>query len=323
MDKRLDMGRCGAPVDLWRRVRRKWRGVRALPPVAPPSREACRDLQSRRVQAGRRADPNSAYRRVFSGIEEFPALAVYAHGSWGDGTMTPFSDYDDLIIVDYSCIRDPGEMRRLENALYDVDARFCRLDPLQHHGHWIVAREDLAALDESYIPLKVLDGAVCVQGDLEVGYSVDMIRSAQGFRNNINMTCEGIELLFAAYQQHRINLFDMKSLVGSFFIIPAYVFQSRGQVISKAEAIGRAEELFGAGGCSLISKCSAIRREWGRVVGTPEFGRFRRIGGLCGNGNLHRRYAQRFAPSFPVAAFPRLEAGEVEEFLEKARGYAN
>ena len=325
MNRRLDMSRHGFPIDFLRRL--KYHGL-GHTEVRTQGAGRVAKLQSdglvrRQVRTTGRVEAGSVFREVFAGVEQFPALSVYVHGSWGDGTMTPFSDYDDLVIVDYARVEGERELRRMEAFLHEVDGRFCRRDPLQHHGHWIVAREELAALDESYIPLSVLEGAVCVQGEEEIEYRVDVERSKKGFRRNIGLTCEGVERFYRDYGEGRINLFDMKCLAGSFFIMPAYVFQSRGELISKPEAIRRAGDLFGAGACAVIATCTEIRREWGRVVDTPEFGRFRRMGRFFKNGNMHRRYARAMAGRFPVEEFPVLAADEVAEFVKEARDHAN
>jgi hypothetical protein len=237
--------------------------------------------------------------------------------------MTPFSDYDDLVLVDYARVSGERELDRMEWFLHEVDARFCHLDPLQHHGHWIIAREDLAALDESYIPLSVLNNAICVQGEEEIAYRVDVGSSIRGFKNNLRLTCDGADRWFRKYRQRRINLYEMKCLVGSFLILPAYAFQSLGRMISKPDALQRVGELFGPGAVSVIAKCTEIRRKWGYVLESREFERFRTFGRLFTNGNLHRRYARIAAGRFPVDAFPRLESREVGQFIQEARNYAD
>lgn len=323
-EQKLDMGRHGFGIDLLRRCKRVWRCKRVQVDMKLVGLDAAGcELERRRVRTAVRAEATSGYRHVFAGIERFSALSVYAHGSWGDGTMTPFSDYDDLVIVDYGRVADERELREMEDFLHEVDARFCHLDPLQHHGHWIIGREELAALDESYIPLSVLDGAVCVQGDEVIEYRADVERAKRGFLRNVRLTCDGMERLYQSYRTGRLNAYDMKCLAGSVFIVPAYVFQVRGEMLSKRDALRRAGELFSATACSVIAKCTEIRSEWGRVVDTPEFTRFRRVGGLFRNGNMHRRYARALAPRFPKEEFPCLEESEVRTFIQEARDHAN
>jgi len=219
MIRRLDMGRHGFPIDLLRRLKHARLGERTRAGLSYAGTDtAANGVEPRRVRTAGRAEAGSVFREVFAGVERFPALSVYAHGSWGDGTMTPFSDYDDLVIVDYARVAGERELRRMEAFLHEVDGRFCQRDPLQHHGHWIVAREELAALDESNIPLSVLEGAVCVQGEEEIEYRVDVERSKKGFRNNIRLSCDGVDRFYRDYREGRINLYDMKCLAGSFFL---------------------------------------------------------------------------------------------------------
>ncbi len=324
MNRRLDMGRHGFPFDHWRRWRQRLRRTDPGLKLSVPAMDAApAGLEDRCVRTAGCAVAGSVFREVFAGIERFPALAAYAHGSWGDGTMTPFSDYDDLVIVDYDRVSGALELDLMEKFLHEVDMRFCHLDPLQHHGHWIIDRENLEGVDESYIPLSVLKSAICVQGEEAIRYRVDVGRSLRGFKKNIALTCDGAEQWFRKYHDGRINLYEMKCLVGSYLIMPAYAFQSLGQMITKREALQRAGELFGSGAVSVIAKCTEIRRDWGRALDTPGFERLRSVGRLITNGNLHRRYARLMAGRFPAETFPRLGLREVGEFIREARHHAD
>jgi hypothetical protein len=289
----------------------------------PPCRPQTDHPVARTIAVDRLAPATPELRRLFRGVERFACVDVFVHGSWADATRTPFSDLDDLVIVDAARIAGAGEARRLERWLNRVDMRFCRLDPLQHHGHWLVYRDLLEAYDASYMPLCVLDGALRVQGGAEIVYRIDAARTRAGLRRNIIATCASIDRLGGKYLAGRINTWQMKALVGSFLIMPAYVFQLRGAELAKPAAIGRAAELFSAGPCALLDACTAIRAGWGVVTRRPGHGLLRLAAALARDPHLFRWCAARLAPRFPRARLARLQADHIHAFREEALRHAD
>ncbi len=266
--------------------------------------------------------PSGELTAVFAGVEQFAGLGVYVHGSWADDTRTPFSDLDDLILVERERIRDPQARRALEEWLNLVDLRFARLDPLQHHGHWLLYDDQLATYDESYLPLSVLDNAVRIAGPQRLSVRIDPLRTRVGLRRNLVQTLTNVATLFARYSTGRINCYEMKGLIGSFLLLPAYGFQLRGERIGKREAIERAAELLPPAAFGLLAKCSRMRAEWGRVTARAGWRRLRWAAGWFDNGMLWRKFARRLAPPFPRAEFPPLEPDEVEAFTHATRAWS-
>lgn len=260
---------------------------------------------------------------VFAGVERFNGLGVYVHGSWADDTRTPFSDLDDLILVERERIRDPRACRELEEWLNLVDLRFARLDPLQHHGHWLRYDDQLTAYDESYLPLTVLADAIRIAGPERLSVRIDSLKTRVGLRRNLAQTLANLAALFAQYSAGEINCYAMKGLVGSVLLLPAYGFQLRGERLGKREAIERAAELLPPAALELLNKCSRMRAEWAQVTALPGWRRLRWAAGWFDNAMLWRRFARRFAPRFPRAAFPQLEPGEVESFARTARSWGD
>ncbi|MFH1499600.1 MAG: nucleotidyltransferase domain-containing protein [Verrucomicrobiota bacterium] len=323
MKRRLDLNRWGWPFDCLRRGGRNGRQQCGDDVVDGLLKEPGSLFEDRVVHVPRRAAVDSEYSKVFAGVDAFPSLSVYIHGSWADGTMTPFSDYDDLIIVDYSRIDGEDELRAIEAFLGKVDMYFCSMDPLQHHGHWLVDRENLMGLDESYLPLMVLKNAVCVQGEMQVAYRTDVSRSRAGFRRNVEVTCRNIESWRSPYLAGRISLYDMKCLLGSFMILPAYVFQASGEMVSKPEGIGRALEIFSTDSLGILQQCTNMRQEWHRVLAGWRHSLWRAGGALIRNPNMHRRYARQLSVSLPRGVFPVMPEAAINRFLKEARAHAN
>ena len=227
---------------------------------------------------------------LFRELLDFPALSIYLHGSQADKTTTPFSDYDDLVIMDSEKIA-PGDIPALIAALNHVDMRFCRLDPLQHHGHWIIEKGMLDSYDEFYMPMLVLKTAIAVKGPRQIiSYVPNLARSREGLERNLVNTCQSIGRLHERLRQGIFTLFELKALVGSFALVPAFIFQYRGEQLSKPDAIARSAEIVSPSALHCVAWASDTRENWGRATRGAGYTTLRPLGVLISNLHLYRMH---------------------------------
>jgi len=265
--------------------------------------------------------PSVDLQQIFSGVERFNFLDVYVHGSWADDTKTAFSDLDDLVIVDSDALTNTNEARKIEKWLNSVDMRFCRKDPLQHHGHWIIYKKELNDYDESYMPLNVLDGSLCIKGNKSIQAFVNLSKTKSGTEKNIYNTIENIKQLNDRYQQGSINSYEMKCFVGSFLLVPAFIFQLKSFRLTKKEAIERKKEIFSEEVCCLIDKCSEIRQDWYLANQGYRFFIIKLLANIFKNPHLFRMFTKRYSPKFPNHKFSKIERFEVEKFIFESQRY--
>lgn len=266
-------------------------------------------------------EPGDNLQKIFSGVDRFDCLDVYVHGSWADNSKTAFSDLDDLIIVDSNAITYTKELRKIEKWLNIVDMRFCRKDPLQHHGHWIIYKNELNDYDESYMPLNVLGGSVCIKGNKRIQAIVNLSKTKSGTEKNIYNTLENIKKLNDIYQQGSINLYEMKCLVGSFLLVPAFIFQLKGLRLTKKEAIERKKEIFSEEVCCLIDKCSEIRQNWHLANQDYRFFIIKLLSNIFINPHLYRMFTKRCSPKFPKYKFIKIDKFEIDKFIFESQGH--
>lgn len=258
-----------------------------------------------------------AIQDVFTGHESFPDVSIYVHGSWADDSNNAFSDIDDLII--YPQKYNHGmPLVKLRKWLNQVEMRFCRLDPLQHHGHWILRCEDMTALDESYMPLTVLDGAICLNGKTAIHASINTTRSIKGDRRAIISSCSGIEQLFLKYQSETINIYEMKCMIGSVLLMPAYLFQIRGQRVSKKWAIEHAHLILSNESLELVRICESIRKSWGVVTRGLRFSLLKVLANCISNPHIYRMLAKKVAPRLDKLLLPQISGPAIRTFLAGA-----
>ena len=211
----------------------------------------------------------------------------------------------------------------MKNWLNKVDMRFCRIDPLQHHGHWILSKEELNCLDESYIPISVVNGALCLQGPSSLSATIDMEKTRIGLRRNVVATLQNITDLFDKYQNKKINLYEMKALVGSFLLMPAYLFQLNNHRVSKKWAIENINTLLPANACNIVYASEEIRKNWAIPLSGWRYAMFRITPFLFANPHLYRIFASKFAPRFMVNQLPILASNDVDDFVAHCRALLN
>lgn len=258
---------------------------------------------------------------LFKGYKRFPSLEIYIHGSWADNTKTSFSDFDDLIIVHDGDFSTTSERKELDKWLNKVDMRFCRMDPLQHHGHWIIWESELNNYDESYMPMSVLANGLVLQGRHRIFYSVDTLLSRHGLLRNIDFTLRNIEVLMLRYFDNKINAYDLKCLIGSILLMPAYLYQSQGVDLSKREAIESSNVIFSTDAFEVIRKASYMRSNWDRVFKSSRMIPLKLFSKICTNPHIFRKVSKKISPVVSSNTFPVWHKEEVDNYIKISREY--
>lgn len=191
--------------------------------------------------------------------ESLPGLSLYLHGSMADHSYTAFSDVDDFVVVRSELWKDAELLIDTASLLTKLAREYQSIDPLQHHGHWVITEFDLMCYDQGYLPMDVLKGSVRVIGDSQIRYCASLDYSR--FIENAKITIQSIEKrLGSAEFKGGLNAFELKCLVGEISILPAYIFQAFGNILSKPEAIDRSNEIFSDAAIKAIEWTSEIRK---------------------------------------------------------------
>jgi hypothetical protein len=300
-----------------RALRSLLRGGTFYPDLSVPAKVVDKKERKKKIVV-----PDGANNRqllLFQELAGFPFVWVYLHGSQGDRTANAFSDYDDLIIIDIEKM-DKTEVKKLVKSLNRVQMRFCRLDPLQHHGHWIITKQSLNDYDESYMPLLVLQEGVVIQGPHEIRYTSNESATRTGLRTNIYNTCEAISSLYNIYEKGIIGSYKLKGLVGSFALMPAFIFQYRGEPLTKVEAIERAKEIFSDKAYACIVWASYCRENWEVVTCDIRHRGLKLLSYIIFNPHLYRSLAQVLSPNVRLkkVKFNFLDKESVDAFIEES-----
>lgn len=273
-------------------------------------------------------DPKIA--NLFRDLEVYSEyISVFLHGSYADRTTTEFSDIDDFIIIDLKKVRE----RKLENDIFrilnKIDMKFCSIDPLQHHGHWITSKDELNDYDNSFIPLFIIKSSKIVLAKNNIiNARISLKKTKKGLVKNLNLTCENILLLFCKLKENRINAYELKSLIGSFALIPALLFQLKGYKYSKSKSINLSSKIFSIQAFFCIQWATQNRKNWFEITNSFRFKIFSMLTYFFRNPYLWRMFSQNFSPRVTKIQIKQLCSFEltdemVYEFIDEVKNNLN
>jgi hypothetical protein len=111
----------------------------------------------------------------------------------------------------------------------------------------------------------VLKDAVRVTGEIETPFRA--LPERIGFMRNAENSVKTMQrILRKASSRGGLNAFDLKGLVGEIAIMPAYIYQANGIMLSKPEAIKRAAEIFSTRALEAIAWSTFVRENYGPLV---------------------------------------------------------
>ena len=275
------------------------------------------------ITIDRFVQPNSEILEIFRGYNKFPFLSIFIHGSWADNTRTAFSDLDDLIIINDENPISILKKIRAEYWLNKVEMRMNRIDPIQHHGHWIIYSSQLKNYDDSFMPLSVLENAIRLQGPTSIYGNINLELSQEGSIKNIRSCINGINLLHKKYIDNKINIFEMKGLIGNILLLPAFVNQANGNRLSKRDAIMSCRSMYSNEACVAIETCSSMRDNWNLALESKRFKNLKRIALLVRNPLFFRSISKKYSPLFPAEKFEKLNKHNVVFLVKESLNYAN
>lgn len=271
---------------------------------------------------------NKLIEDIFKSLEKYSEyIQVFLHGSYADNTTTDFSDIDDFVIIDLKKLKENGVDRLFFRALNRIDMKFCRIDPLQHHGHWICLKEELNYYDNSFLPLFILKDAKSLIGNSSIYAFIDIDRTKTGLKRNLINTCKSIENLAELYFKNEINSYQLKGLIGSFVLMPSFIMQINSKSTTKPEAIKLAHTIFSTEALNCIIWSTNCRKNWGIITSNYRFKAFSVLPIIFTNSYLWRRFSKSFSPGVTVSqnnrlSDVRLNPNEVEIFIKESLSYA-
>lgn len=159
---------------------------------------------------------------------------LLAHGSVGDFTTTPYSDFDFTIVLSTEVLTNEtryGEYRRWLKALYRL---LFRIDPLQHHGPFYLWDDLIKQYANSILPLAVYDDSWAME-QFDAEFHVCPEPSEQKSRLSLDL-CNNLTNSKRLLFRLGYNRFAIKRYLSYVMLIPAFYYTDIGQPMKKADS---------------------------------------------------------------------------------------
>lgn len=187
---------------------------------------------------------------------------AYVHGSLGTGEEIPYSDFDTLVIIKDSVMRDPRRLAPLARELSRALQIMFEADPLQHHGWFVLTEADLAHHCDAFFPHELFD----FSKSMLTGQGLELELSPRDSSMEVRESFVGVATsLRRSVQAGRAleNMYELKNTLSLFMLLPALYVQVRdGQGIFKKFSFEAARVDFARDEWACMDRVSEIRKDW-------------------------------------------------------------
>ncbi|HNQ61387.1 MAG TPA: hypothetical protein PKJ62_03270 [Bacteroidia bacterium] len=257
---------------------------------------------------------NQDVRTMMESLKEMEddIYAAFVHGSIATNEEINFSDFDGLIIIRNEVFGDKNRLKLLAGKINKTRAIMHRIDPLQHHGWFILAERDLLDYPVGYLPPEVLaySKSLLPASDFELSF---VVRTKADYFGPVKNICRRIRKISKVSNRPK-TLYQLKSVLSEFMMLPTLYIQARDQRgIFKKFSFTAAAADFNQNTWSIMEDVSRIRQEWPKFENQAELRKFRKI------GYIWMKYRKKMGPPIPGQFVARLN----DDFYNRMAELAN
>lgn len=186
---------------------------------------------------------------------------VILHGSYGSGDALGYSDFDGLIILNDEVFQNAPRLAKLAGRLHRLRSYMLKIDPLQHHGWFVLTSSDLGQYSESFLPVEVLKNACSLYGYKDLRLNIARL-SHDPLDAGFDRMAETLSRKIRNGHAPR-NFYQAKVFLSEVMLLPALYVQARDRKgIYKRESFEAARKDFSPQVWAVMDTYSRIRTEW-------------------------------------------------------------
>lgn len=189
---------------------------------------------------------------------------IVVHGSYGDFSMTRFSDIEMTIYIDESVFHDFSKKKLLSRWIKKhLNKLIVRVDPIQHHGAFYVWPGLLRKYSELILPCCAYNSCWSLRGeklDFLAIDDVNYLRKESVLK--LKSTLRKLSHPELSFFRLGLNDYSMKRYLSNLMLVPAFYYQSKGELVSKKDAIVRFIDEFPNGFTESLLKAGEAREHW-------------------------------------------------------------
>lgn len=187
--------------------------------------------------------------------------SLIMHGSFSTLDYTEWSDLDLLIIVKRSVYENPESIMKLRKKIIGLNRYLFLNDPLQHHGVFVIAEQELNYYFEGFLPTEVFKHSTALLGAKNIRFRTWDDREEQIRR------LKALTEYIKNYENTRMSLYDWKLFCHIMLLLPLVYLQTNGTYVYKSRSFDLARRHFGKEWVAIdemtnIRRCFSYNPKW-------------------------------------------------------------
>lgn len=175
-------------------------------------------------------------------------------GSYADGQITNYSDIDLLIFY------KPYDSNILE-IKEEIEKLILKIDPLQHHGVFMLDINNLTAYWQFDLPLEALQRARTF-GEEDVilpikGVINENISSTKALLSTLN-----VMMNYIAFPQMYAGIWKLKLFLSQLMLLPTLLLASKGKYVYKGDSFTLAKHYYSKSAWHCLEVSTELRNQW-------------------------------------------------------------
>ena len=260
-----------------RRSDRVWSAIWSTVPFlrnAKQATAASRMLQSQPAGEEQQSFSISSYNGENSFVREMELqlrqqlnddlLDAMVHGSLGTLDEVSYSDFDALVLLKDEVFENQHRLVRVAKTLHDLRRIMYKMDPLQHHGWFVLTESGLRNFPVLYFPPALFAHSKSLLhergSNLAIRYS-----GHHDFRKPLVRLCRSLEQKLSSPLP--ADLYAIKNLLSEFMLLPALYVQARDRKgMYKKFSFDAARPDFAPASWQAMDVVSSIRSDWDQLL---------------------------------------------------------
>jgi len=207
--------------------------------------------------------------------------AALVHGSIADENDISYSDFDGILLIDSSKIKNASQLFELRSVIAKTEQIMYSQDALQHHGWEIFTLEELLQFKDHAFPLDLILEVKTLYFSGEPMIDVKSKSLVSEYPKSLESICHSLKRKCESGNFDR-DAYYFKNLMSEIMLLPALFLQAkRGKSILKKDSFSEIKRSYPNINISLIDQVSHIRLGWTQEeikFRTQMFHRFRKAG---------------------------------------------
>ena len=186
---------------------------------------------------------------------------VFLHGSLGTNELVQYSDFDALVILNHSTFNSKQSLINVATTLKKSERIMQKMDPLQHHGWFVLTEKELDDFPTRYFPPSLFEYAKCLIGNnrFQIHYQNPANDTRlQLFKSYCNHLLSNINRI-----EQNLNYYEVKSLLSGFMLLPSVYLQLNSpEGVFKKDSFNLLKGALRQEEYEIMNQVSEIRANW-------------------------------------------------------------